>query len=697
MANISVRLPNGELQPMSYPDDWTDEQVKDAIYKNFPEHAPENKSEIESTPFNNRPEPKQERTGFTGLASDAIDMVSNAFKGGMGYLESAPKELENLGGEILKSPLKAEARATGELGSGAAKLAKSLFNSPHDFLKYMLKKNLALDIPIPGTKLHTSDIIPHIPEVTGVENALGLEPKNKTEEFLQQTPGVVAAAMGIGKGITKGFQYLKGPSKDILMKRAIEDQLQQARKEHGLSEEGVQKLKEQLTKDYYKIHRTDLGEVSPTGQQVAIYKKEQDVNALKPSTEIPEKNVGEIPEAPDTRQMIDESKTAEKTAKEELLRHTLKVKENPTLKAGANIQTAIKNLRDKSSALYNKARSIYKDKQVLADNTKEIKEVTDELNYLKDNDELAPGYGAGTAEQKALETQIESLKGEKVNASDLLDLQRTLEKMAKDTRKKQFSGTVSDQEATALGKRAERLDLQAEKVAKHLEPVGGEEVQALIKQANKGWKAYKHVSAYNTVGKRAYFKGDVPNNAMITIARNETGNEFLNALVKSDPELKRQILASHVGESSADKLLDPTDLTKSYLKDLPEVADKVQALQSALKNTENTTKSASRISKAHRELVKSMKDAAKEQETRNNAIRDTSELKKQIKFHERAIPKLEAKIKITKEKGESVEKLENELKMHRRAMEDKNNKLKQLVHKAVHLTGITTLGHKIGL
>lgn len=40
MATIQVRLPDGSLQTMSHPDDWSDEQVRSAIKKNFPQPLP---------------------------------------------------------------------------------------------------------------------------------------------------------------------------------------------------------------------------------------------------------------------------------------------------------------------------------------------------------------------------------------------------------------------------------------------------------------------------------------------------------------------------------------------------------------------------------------------------------------------------------------------------------------------------------
>lgn len=38
MATLQIRLPNGQMQTLSHPDDWSDEQVKKAIYKHFPKN-----------------------------------------------------------------------------------------------------------------------------------------------------------------------------------------------------------------------------------------------------------------------------------------------------------------------------------------------------------------------------------------------------------------------------------------------------------------------------------------------------------------------------------------------------------------------------------------------------------------------------------------------------------------------------------
>ncbi len=350
--------------------------------------------------------------------------------------------------------------------------------------------------------------------------------------------------------------------------------------------------------------------------------------------------------------------------------------DNPRLKGGAIVQKAIKDVKQ------------------LADNSKEIKAITGDLEELKASDELAPGYGVGTPEQKALEGQLATLKGDKVNASDIFDLQRTLEKMAQDTRKKQYSG-VGELEFKRLGGIADRLDSHANNLAKRLEEVGGKEVQGMIKEANKGWKTYKDLQK-NSVGKAALNKGEIPSRAMIDIANTQSGNEFLRALTESYPELKKHMLAAHVGEGSVTKLLKPTSLTKQYLKELPEVEDKVQDLKNAIAGVKEGEALANNVKRKYDALVNSMKDAAKEQKIRQDAIEESAVLQKQIKDHKANIPKLESKIKEMKAKGENVERLKEELKSHENELKLKGGRLKKLGNFILKAKGIQAFGNKVG-
>lgn len=670
MALIKVKLPSGEIQKVKVPDDWDQSQIETAMKKHFPieDKFSEKLSKME-------PEAgKPERTGLMGVVGDVASGIGNATKGAIKFAADSPQMLEDLGGELLEHPYSGPLRGLGEIGAQAADIGKGIVNAPHDLLNYFLKKHLAIDIPIPGTKWHTSDLIPHIPEDTGVEKALGLTPRegDKLLRGLTEGASVVAGGMPIVKGIKK---LATAPSKEALFQRALEDKISLAEKEHSLSKGDLDALKDSLRSEYSSIHKQRIGELSPIGQEENINIKQGKLEQLKPLTEIPENKVGEIPPEPDTKAIIDHKKSALEKARTEAEK-ALGTLDNPRLKGGAKVKKAIENVKESASNLYNSARNHYVDKKIMADNSKEIKAVTADLEELKAADELAPGYGSGTAEQKTLEAQLEALKGQKINASDIFDLQRTLEKMAEDTRKKQYSG-VTDIEFKRLNSIADRLESHAGTLEKRLESVGGKDVQAMIKEANKGWKTFKDLSKRNPVGKAA-LKGELPTRAMIEIAKDHPGNDFLHALVESDPELKKHMLASYAGESNVNKLLKPTTLTKKYIESLPEVEEHVNSLKEALQGVKEGEVKASRIKKEYNDLVQSMKDAAKEQEVRRNAIVESENLKKQIKFHEDAIPKLKAKIEAVEKNSAEHKRLQKDLDDHKRFIQDKGGRLKEL-------------------
>jgi hypothetical protein len=640
-----------------------------------------------SAPEQEQSQPKEsaqpkERTGFKGIASDALHMLGNALKTGKGFIKDLPEMTEDLGEELLEHPGTGQIRGAGQIGAGVADIGKSIVNAPHDLAEYLSKKDLPVISAVQNAKVpftdnwKLKDLIPHIPEDTGVEKALGLTPK-KGDRLLRAIPDIASTVAG-GAGLVKGAKKLATtPSKEKLFQRALENRVEEAADKTGMSKSELKAFQDALKLDYSKIHPEELGEASPLALQQKINIKNQKLAEKKPLTEIPEKEVGEIPPEPDTKGMIQASKDAAEKAHAEA-EANLGIKEHPRLKAGAKVKKAIEEVHDTSDNLYKAARKHYVDKKIAADNTADIKEVTKDLEELKASDELAPGYGSGTAEQKALEAKLDTLKGEKVNASDLFDLQRTLEKMAEDTRKKQFSG-VNDLEFKRLGNLAERLDSHADKLAKRLEEVGGKDVQKMIKEANKGWRTYKDLSKRNPVGKAA-LTGEVPMRSMIEIAKDYPGNDFLQKLVESDPELKKHMLAAYAGESNVKRLLKPTSLAKKYIQDLPEVEEHVNALKEALAGVKEGEVKASRIKKEYDDLVKSMKDAAKEQKVRQDAIKESDALKKQIKFKEEAIPKIEAKMKEVDTHSAEHKRLQKELDDHKKFIQDKGGRLKELAH-----------------
>ncbi len=214
-----VQLPNGSVGV--FPDDMPDDQIEAVIQKQFPpteksqiEPTPFNpkESQIPETPFNGMPPPKPERTGITAPLVDLAHALSQGGKDIVKFGHNVPGNLEKIGQDLEKHPLAGQGHILGQLGAGAADLAKSVVNTPHDLFKYMLKKHLAFDIPIPGTKLGTSDLIPHIPEDTGVEKALGLEANSERgDELTRAIPAIAGGLQGAKSLVKGGIKAFKGP------------------------------------------------------------------------------------------------------------------------------------------------------------------------------------------------------------------------------------------------------------------------------------------------------------------------------------------------------------------------------------------------------------------------------------------------------------------------------------------------------
>jgi hypothetical protein len=663
------------------------EDIEQGAYQPSADDFDEQESYIE--PVGIKPQRKEE-TGFKGLYHDVVKSLANAIKSGKGFLKDTPDMLEDLGGDLLEHPGKAHLKGVGHVLAGAGELGKSVLNLPHDALSELGRKELIPE----WLKKYNELPFTHIPEDTGVEKFLGLDAKRPGERLLHAVPEIATIGSGV-KSLAKGAKNIAtAPSKETLFKRALEQRIEEAAAKTGMSEAALKGLKESLRRDYSQIHGEKLAEVTPIGQEEAINVKQGKIQKLKPDTEIPAREIGEIPPEPDTAAIIEKQKSALQSAQKDA-EHAVGILDNPRLKGGQKVKQAIEAVKQKASDLYNSARKHYVDQKIVADNGAEIKAITKDLNALKDADELAPGYGSGTAEQKALEGQLESLKGEAVNASDIFDLQRTLEKMAEDTRKKQYSG-VNELEFKRLNGLAERLDSHASTLEKRLESVGGKDVQAMIKDANKGWKTYKDLSKRNPVGKAA-LKGELPTRSMVEIAKSHPGNDFLQALVESDPELKKHMLAAYAGESNVNKLLKPTSLAKKYIQDLPEVEEHVNALKQALTGVKEGEVQASKIKKEYNDLVTSMKDAAKEQKVRQDAIEQSDKLKKQIKFHEDAIPKLKEQMKKVDEHSAEHARLKKQLSDHEKQLADKNHLLRKYGNMALKATGVSALMGKIGL
>jgi len=659
---IRVKLPNGKIG--EFPDDMPHSEIESVLSQQFPSGESETDSEADSKPMELTLNKGKEQTGadWRGLAGDTVRMLGRALKGTGQFIGKAPGNIKEIGSELMENPLSYPPHAAQQVLAGLVGGTRDLANLPHKLFDELADRRITPNWLRTGS----------LPEDTGLEKALGFEPTKKSDELLRAVPALFGAGKLVGKGISKVKEVASRPNKEKLFQRALEERIDKAATESGMSKEALKSLQESLRRDYSAIHSEKLAEPTPIGQQEAINIKQGKLEKLRPATEIAEERVGEIPPEPDLKSIVNEKKSALEKAKAEADK-ALGTLDNPRLKGAEKVAKAIKDTKQASSDLYNSARNHYAEQKVKVNNDAEMKSISSELEDLSSNGNLSE---VSAAERKAIDSQINALKGDEINATDIFDLQRTLEKVAENTRKKQYSG-VTDLEFKRLGNVADRLDSQADNLAKRLESVGGKEVKKMISEANKGWKIYKDLSLKNPVGKGA-LKGELPIRSMIEIAKNHPGNDFLKSLVESDPELKKHILAAYTGESNLNKLTKPTSLVEKYIKDLPEVEEHVQSFKQALQGVKEGEVKASKVKKEYDDLVTSMKEAAKQQKVRQDAIKESDKLKEQIKFHEESIPKIEAKMQKVATDSAQHSKLQKELKDHKKFIEDKGGRIKQL-------------------
>jgi hypothetical protein len=645
----------------------------------------DDESSIPATPFNEKSKPmeleltkssgkKPETMGWQGVKEDAFNLLRNSLKGVVGFGRRYPSEVKEFWSEMAKHPIDQTLHTAGQLAAGIVGGTRDTLNLTHRFFDELADKGVTPNYLRTGS----------LPEDTGLEKFLGLQPTKKSDELVRAAPAIYGVGKLVKEGVNKVGKVINSPSKEVMFQRALQEEIDKATKAHDLSKEDLKSLQDSLRLKYSELHPTDLTDITPLGQKVDANLKTQALERKRPLTEIPEEHIAEIPPEPDTKAMLQEHKDAIAHA-EETAKKNLGTADHPTHKAGKEIKTAIDELHKTSSDLYKEARNRYIGEKVTVDNSKEIKALSDDLKELATNEDVFEG---NTSERKMIEDKVQALREEKVNASDLFDLQRSLEKISENVRKRaNASGTgITDLERNRLKDMATRLDNRANNIATQLESVGGKEVQKIIKEANKGWKTYRELT------KGAYIHGKFKSNPISNAALAEKinantltelgaahpGNDFLNALVENSPELRKNILSAYVGNSSTEKLLNPTTLVDKYIKSLPEVEEHVQALKTAIKNHEQGEVTASKVKKEYDDLVNSMKNAAKQQKIRQEAIAESDELKKQIKFHEDAIPKLEKKIQAEQAAGKNVDRLRDELKKRKQEIQDKGGRLKSI-------------------
>lgn len=210
---IRVKLPNGEIG--EFPDDMSHEDIESVLQKQFP---PEQQSEIAATPFNESQQQPEEKIDSKSVMSDLVHGLGKALRQGTDFAVKTPGMITSLAKHLKEHPLSALKHDTGQLLAGAGDTAKDVANTGLSLGSWALKQ---LD-PVGSSLMERSGKsieAPQIPEDTGVEKFLGLEPTQKEDRLIRAIPEIYGAGKLLVKPITTIAKAFKSPD----LKKAIKE------------------------------------------------------------------------------------------------------------------------------------------------------------------------------------------------------------------------------------------------------------------------------------------------------------------------------------------------------------------------------------------------------------------------------------------------------------------------------------------
>ncbi len=630
--------------------------------------------ENEETDVERRDRKIREMGGFKGLAAEALLNLSDTMKSGASFLHDIPKMIP----EAIKAEEERPLRPYLVTGGHLAELGKGAFNFTHDLAKKLAQKGITKDFTIPGTETKVSDLIPHIPEDTGVASIFGLDkekPEDRLYKGLTNALSVIVPELRETKGIEGGKPPPKVRPKQL--KAEIE-------KQQSILDQSHKRLNE--FKESLKSH-PDYRSATPSTLNLKAADLERKKESLEPIANIPERKVPEAPAPRDTAKMK-RLAAAEKTKAQELLSQRLGEGKEHHIEAGKIMIDETKAVKKAASQKFNDTREYLKDKDIAIDKSEDIKQVSDEISKLQAEDEWLPGYAHDTPEIKALQSQLDKLKEpESVKATDVLDVYQTLHKIAKRTFDEIYErgSKLTEIERTAKQKQAHEYVRLADQLGDKLETIGDKNAIKMLKDARKDWSEYASLYSnpvFNYIEKHKA----IPVNTMSKLSLGTKGNELLNKIVAKRPDLREKIFAHQYASPSAhNKLLRPSDLNEKYLKSLSEsgidVNDFVEALKQANETEKEVKATAADMKAEDKELADSIMVIAKEQEDRMAAKDELKKNEHQMKMNRKAADLVKRKIKEAKARGENITKLEEQLD----GLEAKHVKLMRFVKNATKM------------
>ncbi len=532
--------------------------------------------------------PPPSRTGLSGIWQDVKDIPGKVLDYAMGL----PGQIGASGKQVFNEP----GRAIKNLIAGAGEAIESPVNLIGSIGSYL--KERGITDKIPGFQ------VPNL----GIEEAAGLggEP-HPGDEFLRQLPGLVAGGKAFLSipGVKGGGKRIAAQAEHGSLKKKVgelEQKQEAANETHGASENEYNALKDFLQR------QPGFESSNPAVLERKALEAQQKLDALKQQSELtpenlrateqpiaPEKNplslvepvraeqtnLNELPKTEISDEGLKKSEGLLKTNQQKSAEHEAAISQH--LGEGnahrKRVAEKLNPILEKRQAEIGKGYDEYinglKDKQVTLSNPREAKAITQDIqNRLRQGETSSPEL------TKLMDELSSPGKGETMPADKFVSGYRTLRAMAQKTRSSAFG--KSPQEFDRLIEAADSMDADVAKMAKIIDSGLGEENLEELHGLNKRYatevaplfknKFFQHMQANNKaptnmieqLTNEPYIKSTNPNKI--------TGTQILNEIIKSDPELLKNV----VGERFAHKpegLHQWDEAAHSFIEHMPELQE----------------------------------------------------------------------------------------------------------------------------
>lgn len=563
---------------------WDESQLK----------AIDEEEEIPYTP----PPPK---TGFSGVWEDVKDIPGKA----LDYAFDLPGQAASSGDQLLHKP----GRALMNLLAGVGELGEGIVNTPHEAIKYLGEKELIPEwlkkyneegMRIPFTNKH---IPTHIPDL-GIEKSL-LGDTEQGDQFLRQLPGLYAG----GKAIAS-IPGVKGAGKRILSQKEHGKLKKQVNELEGKHEEATGEHKS-ATEEYNTLKNfleSQLGYEgsNPHALERKVAEAQQKLESLRGQAEVtpehlrateepvaPEKtplslvepvlpeltDINKLPKTEISDEALRESESLLKTNQQKSAEHEAAISQH--LGEGnahrKRVAEKLNPILEARQAEIGKGYDNYieglKDQHVTLSNPREAKEITHDIHQLLKQGDTT------SKEMVKLTNELANLgKADIMPADKFVSAYRSLRSMAQKTRSSAYGKTP--QEFDRLIEAADSMDADVAKMKQIIDTGLGEDNLQELNALNHRYATEVAPLFKNKFYQELQAKNKAPTN-MIEQLTNEpyvkstnpnkiTGTQILNEIIKSDPELLKNV----VGERFAHKpeaLHEWDEAAHGFIQHMPEL------------------------------------------------------------------------------------------------------------------------------